>query len=247
MTLGDFSEQADAYRRSRPGYPEALLDQLIAEAGVRAGDKVVDFGAGTGIFTEMLVRRRFDVTAVDPGEGMMRQADLPEVRWIQGTFAENPLPAQSQDWAVAAQAFHWAEPAKDLPRIRRILKPGAVFTAIWNNRAKDEGEILAWTEDAIGRHVPEFDEAYRNRDWASVLESTGDFVSLSHRVVPHTVAMSKQRYLELWRSHNRLNNTAGPERFAAFFDELRRFLEQRRIEQVDVPYRCEAWSARRND
>jgi DNA-binding transcriptional ArsR family regulator len=29
MTLGDFTEQADAYKRSRPGYPEQLLDELI--------------------------------------------------------------------------------------------------------------------------------------------------------------------------------------------------------------------------
>ena len=55
MTLGDFSEQAAAYERARPGYPEVLLAVLVEEAAIRPGDAVVEFGAGTGIFTRMLV------------------------------------------------------------------------------------------------------------------------------------------------------------------------------------------------
>lgn len=168
MTLGDFSEQADAYKRSRPGYPQQLLDKLIAEASVKAGDSAVDLGAGTGIFTELLVNRGFQVTAVDPNDAMMQHADLPTVQWINGTFEETFLPDQAQNWAVAAQAFHWADPQLALPEIRRILKPDSVFTAIWNNRAKESSEIVAWTEELIHRHVPEFDEAYRHGNWASV-------------------------------------------------------------------------------
>ena len=247
MTLGDFSEQAEAYKGSRPGYPEQLLDELIVEASVKAGDSVVDLGAGTGIFTDLLVNRGLDVTAVDPNEAMMQHADLPSVRWVKGTFEETSLPDQSQKWAVAAQAFHWADPHLALPEIRRILKPGSVFTAIWNNRAKECSEIVAWTEDLIHRHVPEFDEAYRYGNWASIFESTGGFTFLAHHTVSHTVTMSKERYLELWRSHNRLNNTAGPDRFASFLNDLRGYLDHRQIVQVDVPYHCEAWSARRND
>jgi ubiquinone/menaquinone biosynthesis C-methylase UbiE len=217
MTLGDFSEQADAYKRSRPSYPEQLIDKLIAEASVQAGDSVADLGAGTGIFTELLVNMGFDVTAVDPNEAMMRQADLPGARWVNGTFEKTFLPDQSQDWAVAAQAFHWANPQLSLPEIRRILKPDSVFTA------------------------------YRHGNWARIFESTGDFTFLSHHVASHTVAMSRDRYLELWRSHNRLNSMAGPDRFASFINDLRASLEQRQVSQVAVPYRCEAWSARRND
>ncbi len=247
MAFGDFSAQADAYRRSRPGYPEQLLGTLIAEASVNAGDSVVDLGAGTGIFTNMLVNRGFDVTAIDPNEAMMQHADLPGVRWVNGTFEETFLPDQSQHWAVAAQAFHWADPKRALPEVRRILKTDALFTVIWNNRAKESSEIIARTEELIHRHVPEFDEAYRHKNWASVLESTGHFTFLSHHTVSHTVTMPKERYLELWRSHNRLNNTAGPDRFTSFFNELQNYLNQRQVVQVDVPYHCEAWSARRND
>jgi SAM-dependent methyltransferase len=247
MTLGDFSAQAASYSRSRPTYPAALIDRLIADAGVAAGDAVADFGAGTGIFTRLLVERGFLVTAIEPNESMRQHAETAGARWLAGTFENSGLEDASQRWAVAAQAFHWAEPASALPEIRCVLHPGGVFTVLWNNRARGASDILDWTENAIRKHVPEFDEAYRDRPWNELLESTGDFSFLIHRTACHTIRMSKERFLNLWRSHNRLNILAGPERFHAFLLELDDYLNRGGVEFVEVPYRCEAWSARRRD
>jgi SAM-dependent methyltransferase len=247
MTLGDFSHQAQAYARARPSYPPALVDLLVADAGLSPGDAVADFGAGTGILTRMLVERGLTVTAVEPGQAMRERNDVPQARWVDATFEASGLADFSQRWAVAAQAFHWADPPRALPEIRRILAPGSLFTILWNNRANRESEILAWTEEAIRRHVPGFDEAYRNLTWAQTLESTGDFSMVVERATRHTIVMPRERYLDLWRSHNRLNTIAGPERFAAFFAELTQYLERRGAETIEVPYRCESWSARRRE
>lgn len=245
MELGDFSAQAESYRASRPTYPDSLIDSLVADAGIAARDAVVDFGAGTGILTRLLVRRGFAVTAVEPNEQMRIQAEVPEARWINGTFENSTLPDASQRWAVAAQAFHWADPKRALPEIRRVLKPDRLFTILWNRRKNGESEVLAWTQQAIRRHLPDFDEAYRDKPWPAILESTGDFRFINERSVAHVVRMSRERYLNLWRSHNRLNTIAGPDRFAAFLAELTEYLDRRGLESLDVPYRCEAWSARR--
>jgi hypothetical protein len=48
LVLGNFTGQAAAYGRARPGYPEQLVEQLLECAGVRAGDKVVARGGGSG-------------------------------------------------------------------------------------------------------------------------------------------------------------------------------------------------------
>lgn len=247
MTLGNFSRQAAAYEHSRPTYPAALIDELIADAEISPGDAVADFGAGTGILTQLLVDRGFTVAAIEPNASMRERARVLGAQWIDATFEESSLAVDSQRWAVAAQAFHWADPQRALPEIRRGLQPGRLFTVVWNNRANRENEVLEWTENAIRRHVPEFDEAYRNRPWHQILESTGDFIFFQHRAVRHTILMSAERYLELWRSHNRLNTIAGPQRFAALFAELSDYLQRRRIDQIDVLYNCESWSARRRD
>ena len=59
--------------------------------------------------------------------------------------------------------------------------------------------------------------------------------------------MPPARFLELWRSHNRLNTIAGPGRFEAFYGELSKYLERRGPNEIAVPYRCDAWSARCHD
>lgn len=247
MTLGNFSEQAESYQRSRPTYPPELLGELVSIAGVSSGDAVVDFGAGTGILTRMLVDRGFRVAAIEPNEAMRNQASIPSATWIDASFESSTLADGSQRWAIAAQAFHWADPPRALPEIRRVLAPSCCFTILWNNRARSESEIVQWTEDSIRRHVPEFEEAYRDRAWAEILESTGDFTFVKKIQVQHAITMSQERFLDLWRSHNRLNTIAGRERFEAFYADLTSYLLEHRIEQVEVSYLCDAWTARRRD
>lgn len=245
MTLGDFSKQAESYRNSRPSYPSPLIDLLIVDAAIKHGDTVADFGAGTGIFTRELVHRGFSVNAIEPNKEMRERAADSGANWIDGTFEQSQLPTSSQSWAVAAQAFHWADPPKALPEIHRILRPGCSLTVLWNDRVREASPIVNWTEQAIAKFVPEFDEAYRQRPWNDILESTGDFDFYKFRSYRHSIPMPRERYLELWRSHNRLNTIAGPDRFAAFFAELTNHLDQISSEVIEVHYECRSWSARR--
>src|SRR5690242_15455013 len=116
IRAGDFTHQASAYGRARPSYPVSLLDRLMARAGVRPGDRVADIGAGTGLFTQLLAERGLTVTAVEPNQAMRAEAPaMPGVTWIDGTFEQTNLPAASQAWVSAAQAYHWAKPEQALP------------------------------------------------------------------------------------------------------------------------------------
>ena len=101
MTIGDFSAQAEAYERSRPGYPDALVHRLIEQLRLQPGDPVVDFGAGTGIFTRLLCQRGFRVTALEPNAAMRQKAAVPEAVWGEGSFEQSGLPNESQAWAGA--------------------------------------------------------------------------------------------------------------------------------------------------
>jgi len=245
MGVGDFTDQAGVYGRARPHYPRELIDLLIEGAGLQAGDRVADLGAGTGILTEDLVERGFVVTAVEPNAKMRSQANVPSAVWIDGSFEVTHLPDSSQDWAVAAQAFHWADPMRALPEIHRILKPKRLFTALWNVKVMDADPIIKWTLEVVRRHVPDFREHYDGKDWQAILESSGDFEFVSLRTVRHVVSMSKARFVDLWRSHHWLQQLASPQAFASMLTELEKNLSTREIHEIALPYDCCAWSARR--
>jgi hypothetical protein len=91
---------------------------------------------------------------------------------------------------------------------------------------------------AISRHVPDFDQNYRHKEWADLLVSTGDLSQVTYTIVSHVVPMTAKRFLDLWRSHKRIN--AG----AALLDELTDYLADRSMKTVGLPYLCVAWTAR---
>ena len=245
---GDFRLQAEAYARARPGYPPQLVEILTSILGLGADDAVAEIGAGTGLFTSCLAAaglRR--LSALEPNEAMRSKAQgLDGVTWSAGTFEETGLETASQAWIIAAQAFHWADPERALPELHRVLVPDGALTVLWNERNVAASPILTETHQLIEEMVPRFDEGYRHRDWDSVLSSTGHFSLPICLGVPHVITMSRERYLDLWRSHNLLNTAAGPEKMDRFLDALEKWITEHLGEDdlVDVPYTCRVYTSR---
>ena len=241
---GDFAEQASAYARSRPGYPAGMLEDMVATAGLSPGACVCEIGAGTGAFTREL-SGRFTVTALEPGAAMRAHApELDGVTWSDGSFEQTGLAAESQEWVVAAQSFHWADPPRALPEIHRVLRPQGPFTVLWNGRENEREETLSRAWGEVQRHVPGFEDVYKEIDWVQVLESTGHFRVVAAHKVRQTVPMDRQRFLDLWRSHHRLSLAAGRDGVAEIVANIERDLEAHGVEHIEVPYACRGWTAR---
>lgn len=97
---------------------------------------VLELGAGTGKLTRALVDLGHDVHATDPDPAMLAvlAEHLPQVRRAVASAEEIPLPRDSVDVVVAAQSFHWFDPARALPEIARVLVPGGHLALVWNRR-----------------------------------------------------------------------------------------------------------------
>lgn len=130
-----FLQGGDHYHKVRPGYPEDSLQWLLETPGrARPIEQVLDVGAGTGKYTQLLARRGWSITAVDPSADMLAQlsADLPETTTITGTAEHLELPGESADLAVVAQAWHWCDPLAASTEIARVLRPGGTLGLVWN-------------------------------------------------------------------------------------------------------------------
>ena len=127
-----FLEGGGHYHLVRPGYPEDSLTWLLETAG--SVQDVVDIGAGTGKYTQLLALHNFSMTAVDPSADMLAQlgAELPQATTVVGTAEKLLLPDESMDLAVVAQAWHWVDPLAASTEIARVLRPGGTLGLIWN-------------------------------------------------------------------------------------------------------------------
>ena len=155
-----FSDRVEAYVKFRPGYPSALVQTLIQKTGLETGAEVADVGAGTGIFTQLLLDQGFRVFAIEPNANMRNAAEILLADYSHFTSIDAPaestgLANNSLDLITAAQAFHWFDNATTKAEFKRILKPGGKLALIWNKRRISHPFQHAY--DAILRdYAPEY-------------------------------------------------------------------------------------------
>ena len=118
------------YDRYRPGFPPAAADVVMPHA-VRT---VLDLGAGTGKFTELLVGRAQRVIAVEPSEPMLAilRSKLPGVEAHPGSAERIPVGSGPADVVTVAQAFHWFDRDAACSEIARVLAPSGALGLVWN-------------------------------------------------------------------------------------------------------------------
>jgi SAM-dependent methyltransferase len=149
--LGRFSDRVRDYVLYRPGYPASLLAFLRERAGLGEGSAVADVGAGTGIFTRLLLQAGARVFAVEPNDGMRAAAEAasrgsPLFVSVKGTAEATGLAAASVSLVTCAQAFHWFDPARTGREFRRVLVPGGACALIWNTAVR-RGEFAEGYEE----------------------------------------------------------------------------------------------------
>jgi SAM-dependent methyltransferase len=216
-----FGAQAAAYERGRPSYPPEAIDWLLP-TGAR---DVLDLGAGTGKLTVRLVERGLNVFAVDPIPEMLEvlSGSLPETPALLGTAEDIPLPDDSVDSVLVAQAWHWFDPERAVKEVARVLRPGGRLGLVWNTRderlgwVKDLGHIIG--HDEASHHNVSLPDAFsdverHHVEWTSYLtpQALIDLVaSRSYCITSPTDVRTRtlDQVRELLATHPALANTSG--------------------------------------
>ena len=124
-------------------------------AGIRAGDKVLDVGCGTGVLAREALRRvghEGQVVGVDLNEGMLAVAERtePTIAWRSGDAASLPFEDASFDVVVSQFALmYFPDRVASLGEMWRALAPGGrLAVAAWASIEHARGyEILVELAD----------------------------------------------------------------------------------------------------
>jgi SAM-dependent methyltransferase len=125
-----FGSVASAYEQFRPGYPDELVDEVLAYAG-RPVRTALEIGAGTGKATRVFASRGIAVTATEPDAEMLvelRKHVPATVATVQGAFEDLPL-TSTYDLVFAAASLHWTDPADRWSRVAALLNPDGIFAS----------------------------------------------------------------------------------------------------------------------
>ncbi|MFB9314647.1 class I SAM-dependent methyltransferase [Nocardioides plantarum] len=193
-----FGSDAEAYDRFRPGYPDSLVDTVLAHADGPV-TRALEVGAGTGKATAGFASRGLVVTAIEPDPGMraVLATRITQGGWtvdvVDATFETVDLDAVGPvDLLYAAAAFHWTDPATRWSRAAAALRPGGVLAVF--GCARDLADpALAARVDALTEPVLPQDPTL---SWdIGVLREQPAFADVVETTLPRTATMSADDYV----------------------------------------------------
>ena len=138
----DFFDQAAAGWDAQLVRNEAVIGQILDNAGIRPGVSVLDVACGTGVLIpDYLKRGAAQITAIDIAPEMVRIAceKFPQenVRFVCGDAETAPL-GEGFDAIVIYNAFpHFPDPERLVARLAAQLAPGGRLTVAHGSSRAD--------------------------------------------------------------------------------------------------------------
>lgn len=198
-----FGEDAERYDRSRPDYPAALYDDLLA-GGPRL---VVDVGCGTGKAGGPLVARGCRVVGVEPDPRMAAVARRRGLEVEVAPFEAWDPAGHRFDLLVAGQSWHWVDPVAGAAKAADALRPGGLVALFWNAGAHDERTAAAF--DAVyARLAPHLvrgsamSQVAELAPYADALAATGRFGEPEVRSYPWRRTYTTAEWMDQLGTHS---------------------------------------------
>jgi ubiquinone/menaquinone biosynthesis C-methylase UbiE len=176
MRKDNFSSQADAYAKYRPGYPPELFAFILDK--VRGRETAWDCGTGNGQTAKELAQYFQRVEATDISQKQLDNAtQAPNITYSLQSAEQTNFPDNSFDLITVSQALHWFRFDEFYAEVKRVAKPG--------------GWLAVWTYTRLPIS-PEIDELLGNEFYKKIVgeywDSERKYVDENYMTIPFPLA-----------------------------------------------------------
>jgi len=203
MSESHFDEIADGYDESLPPHviehylqkrADFIRDNVVAQS-------VLDVGCGTGALAARLAKEGYDVTGVDPSDGMldMLRERAPGIRAVHGDGTQLPFGDDVFDLVLCVAVMHHVAEARavrsTLSEMVRVARPGG-RVLVWDHNPRNPywRSLMARVPQDTGeeRLIPEEEILDGLRDAGAEPRLTAQLGFVPDFVSPRLLPMAKR-------------------------------------------------------
>ncbi|MFI6284673.1 class I SAM-dependent methyltransferase [Streptomyces sp. NPDC051018] len=142
-TAESFGSDPERYDRSRPRYPDAMVERIVAGS---PGADCLDVGTGTGIAARQFQAAGCAVLGVEVDARMAEWARRRGLTVEVAAFETWDPAGRAFDAVVSGQSWHWVDPVAGAEKAAGALRPGGRLAVFWNAGLPGPGTVEAFAE-----------------------------------------------------------------------------------------------------
>jgi SAM-dependent methyltransferase len=188
-----FGSDPERYDRTRPRYPQALVDRIIAAS---PGRDLLDVGIGTGVSARPFRAAGCRVLGVEVDARMAEFARRDGFDVEVARFEDWDAAGRTFDTITAGMTWHWVDPVAGASKAAQLLRPGGRLAVFWYVAQPPTGLAQAFSE-VYRRVLPDTPFANSPRDpvaaYQRLLTNAEDAM--------HTAVGESERWRFDWQQH----------------------------------------------
>jgi SAM-dependent methyltransferase len=242
MPAPRFGLTAKDYLAHRPAFAPKLYDRLKTFGAGIPGQRILDLGAGTGLFSNPLRDAGATVVCADVSHELLAHTS----DGIAAAAECLPFADESFDVVCAAQCWHWFNRRLAPNEILRVLKPSGILAVIYQTYVPLPGSVAGKTEQLILKHHPNWRHANSTGINGQVLrdvQSCG-FVDIESFSFDLEIGFTRENWSGFVRTTSAVGASMSPTVLSSFEAEHATLL-QSIAEPFTIPHRVFAIVTRR--
>jgi SAM-dependent methyltransferase len=223
-----FNQAACDYDKVRPGYPEKLIEDIIAISELPQSGRILEIGCGTGQATIPFAKRGYSMLCLDIGKELAtlacencRQYSNVQIRNM--SFEDWNSEANSFDIVISATAFHWIPPDIGYPKVAQVLKDSGYMAIFRHHHPTPYTGFFQAVQKVYQSVVPEWKAPSDGPSTEQEIRSTEDYINrtgLFEKVLvkhyPWSKMFDKVQYLKLLNTFSGHRNLEEARRLELF-------------------------------